>query len=225
MDGWSEKDEPPEFTRHIHEFRGKKYNIYQLGEQNGNKAIGLSTGILSTYDSTVKYAIDVHKKSGLPVYFTVNQSRGIVLDLLRSIFELVFHGETYSVLATRARWNFFKSHIPNSRMLEICHSEGAIIDRNAAEGSPESIRNMLKIAAFAPGGYIDKKLCNEIHHYISCRDIVPRFDICGKISCAGTTTVLTPHPDADLNDHTFMSPTLEPMIKYSIDMFKQSNNF
>jgi hypothetical protein len=120
-------------------------------------------------------------------------------------------------------WIEFLKNNPLAFILHICHSEGAIVTRNALRSLPEEFRAKIHVEAFAPGGYISDKLAASVHHYRSTRDIVPLLDFKGALECKDSTTVLKPHSDAPWFDHSFDSPTFEGALRYEIERFLSSN--
>ena len=105
------------------------------------------------------------------------------------------------------------------KYLHFCHSEGAIITREALERMPRNLSQNIHIVAIGPAAYIDKNLCGSVRHYVSKRDIVPLIDVVGYIKNKDTITLLEPHPDAKLLDHSFNSPTYKDLIYKSIQSY------
>ena len=119
--------------------------------------------------------------------------------------------------------NFFSTHGENAFYLEICHSEAAIVVRNGLCGFPSELRNRIIVVAISPAGYISRKLCHEVYHYVSKRDFVPFFDPFGLIECWDTVYFLDPHVDAPIWDHDYRSPTFKDPLKYRIDVFIENH--
>jgi RHS repeat-associated protein len=200
----------------------KKSKFYYCGfNQVLEMGIGFMHGIMNDiYDAyksakTLSTLLDDHF-----VLHVDNSSRGFVYDIARSFFELVFHVQTKSVKAQQKAWDAF---LLNSKglYLHFCHSEGAIITRNAIETYPEELRQRIIIVAIAPAGYIDDKYAYSVIHYRSTRDIVPLLDVTGAIRCRHSTVVLEPHKDAPLFDHSFDSPTYSKVKEYHINEYKK----
>ena len=143
---------------------------------------------------------------------------GIIPDLIRSFFRLYFHLRFSAETALKKEWDMMLKSLPaDVPILHYCHSEGAIVTRNALEHYGQGHR--IIVVAIAPGAYIDSALCKEVYHYRSTRDIVPLCDVAGLIRCRNTTTVLKPHPDAPWFDHSIDSPTYSRAIKIHMDMY------
>ena len=156
------------------------------------------------------------------VNFVYNNSHGFVVDLVRCFFELYFHMETKAVKNQLAEWHaHFNVSGADSYIFHQCHSEGAIVTRNALERMPENLRRRIIVVAYAPGAYIDDELCYQATHYRSTRDIVPLFDFAGAIRCRDSTIVLQPHAQAPIFDHTINSPTYERARKIEVSKYIQ----
>ena len=193
---------------------GKKDKIFFCGsKQIAELGIGFVNGILNSlqdaYNSTKKIAemLDDHF-----VTFLYNESNGFICDLIRCAAELYFHWKSPAVIELQNKLMAYFAHAgPNAMYYHICHSEGAIVTRNALEGLPDEIRQRIIVTAIAPGAYIPKNLAFRVTHYVSSRDIVPLFDFVGAYKCRETIVVLDPHPDAPFFDHPFDSPTYESL--------------
>ncbi|CUI16927.1 putative rhs family protein [Candidatus Protochlamydia naegleriophila] len=151
-----------------------------------------------------------------------NSSRGFILDLVRCAFELYFHAQTKAVRVQQKVWDAYFAHAkPGGVYLHFCHSEGAIITRNALMTYSEELRKRIIVVAIAPGAYIEDKYAMEVTHYRSKRDIVPMLDFVGASRCRHSTVVLDPHQDAGWFDHSFDSPTYQDARKYHIDLYQE----
>ena len=156
------------------------------------------------------------------VTFVHNQSKGLIPDLIRCFFELYFYMNTEAVKNLQARWDAHFLHAgPGSFLYHECHSEGAIITRNALMRYPEELRQRIIVVAIAPGAYIDDKYAHSVTHYRSTADIVPLFDFVGALRCRDTTVVLKPHHDASFLDHSISSPTYQDVREFKVDRYKE----
>lgn len=129
---------------------------------------------------------------------------------------------TESVLLLHKKWNeYFEKAGPNGTILLIAHSRGALETKLALLCYDKELRKRIYVIALAPAAYIDEELCGGIHHYRSkgYRDPVPFTDISGRIRNKHTTTVLKPHPDAPLFDHSFTSPTFEEPLLRQVNFY------
>lgn len=190
--------------------KSKKDSLFFCGiKQMSEAGISWVNGIMNSLDDSSDSAEMISKMAGDHyVTFVYNRSSGFIGDIVRCFFELYFYMETKAVFNLRAKWDaHFAIAGPNSYILHYCHSEGAIVTRNALMGYPEELRNRIIVKAIAPGAYIDKSYACSVTHYRSTRDIVPLFDFVGAYRCRSSTVVLKPHPDAPLFDHSAQSPT------------------
>lgn len=160
---------------------------------------------------------------GYNIYVIYNPTNGLLGDLKKCFHELIHFKVSEPVYKLHQMWDyFFATAGPYERLLQFCHSEGAIQVRNALARYPENLRNRIIVVAIAPGGYIDKELCYKTYHYISRRDIVPHIDRKGFYRCRDRICVLTPHPEAAFFDHHFLSPTYRAAIQHHLQQFIQS---
>lgn len=144
----------------------------------------------------------------------------LLLDACRYLDTTFTRINFLTVETLHKKWDaLFASMGPKGTILEIPHSWGCALVRNALESYPEDLRKRIEVVAIAPGAYIDENLCGRVVHYVSTGDIVPYFDIMGRIRCRDTTIHLTPHEDAFFLDHFFTSPTYVNPIKYRINEY------
>lgn len=157
------------------------------------------------------------------VTFVYNETRKFVgADLVRCFFELFFYANTQAVKNLQTRWSaHFNAAGPNSYLFHVCHSEGAIITRNALKSYPEELRQRIIVIAIAPGAYINDKYAYQVTHYRSTRDIVPLLDFVGAYRCSQSTVVLKPHPDAPWFDHSVSSPTYQDSLRFEVESYKE----
>lgn len=208
----------------------QNYDVIRISEgvyskgliNNCNRSIGFVGGIANTGVSSRQAARRIPQEAGTAVMYAVNRTT-VIFDILRAFVELFFFNRTPAEKRLTNMWNQYFMVNPDGYFLQICHSEGAIIVRNALMNYPEDLRNRIIVLAIAPAAYIDKDLCKQVNHYRSTRDFVPLFDIFGASRCAETTTVLKPHPNAPLFDHAYSSPTYAKVISDHIDDFNSKN--
>jgi len=159
---------------------------------------------------------------GHSVTLTYNPTNGLMNDSRRySMSKDYFASKT--VIQLQQDWDsFFNNTSPSSRILQNCHSEGAVNVRNALISYDHERRKRIYVLAIAPGAYIDDKYCGRVQHYSSNRDFVPGLDIDGRSRNRHNTTVLEPHKDASWWDHDFRSPTYEIHMQQEISLFLNS---
>ncbi len=151
------------------------------------------------------------------VTFVYNKGKTIVTDLVRCFFEFSFYMETDAVKNLQTKWDaYFRSVSVYAYLIHFCHSEGAIITRNALMNYPEELRKRIIVIAVAPGAYIEKKYAYQVTHYVSKRDIVPMIDFMGAWRCRDSIVRLDPHIDAPIFDHSFNSPTYRDSLESQV---------
>ena len=138
-------------------------------------------------------------------YFTIN--------------ELSNRYESKAINILKNEWVDYLSKNDSNRYLQICHSEGVIITRNALEKTPKDKRNRIDVIAIAPAAYINRFLCNSRVHYVSKRDFIPYLDINGYYNNKDSIIRIKPHPDANFHDHNFDSLTYEQYLRKDINNF------
>jgi hypothetical protein len=156
---------------------------------------------------------------GYNIHITYNETYNSSADISRAINELSNRYESKAVNILKNEWVDYLSKNDSNRYLQICHSEGAIIIRNALEKTPKDMRNRIDVIAIAPAAYIDENLCNSRVHYVSNRDLVPYLDINGYFNNKDSIIKIKPHHDAKFLDHNFDSLTYKDFIKNELDKF------
>ncbi len=201
---------------------GKKDRMFFCGfHQIAEIGISCINGIMNTLKDAHATARALSEMaSDHYVNFVYNQSRGFIADIARCFFELYFYMQTRAVKNQQKAWDaYFTVASPEAFLYHECHSEGAIITRNALMTYPEELRQRIMVVAIAPGAYIDKKYAYQVTHYRSTRDIVPLLDFVGAFRCRDSTVVLKPHPNAPWLDHSINSPTYQAARKYQMDSY------
>ena len=183
--------------------------------------IGAVFGINTTSQEAIEYGKIISNYSGgKSVHLLHNETRGGFWDVSRAGYELSSHGETKSVKMQREIWIDYLSK-SDKNYLHICQSEGAIITRNALEGTDPDLRNRIDVLAFAPAAYIDKDLCHSRIHYISRRDFVPYLDPMGYNRNIDSIVRIRPSPNAKFHDHNFNSPSYDSFLLEQIKNYAQ----
>lgn len=213
--------ENSEFIRSLPRDNLKFSYGYDLQKENlPNGRIGFINGINTLEkesSSHMNYISDF--ADGKNVYGVYNRTRGTLQDLEQCVSQFIFNTPSKAMYDTKKMWsNFFKEN-KTDPFLHICHSQGALITRNALSWTSENERNRLIIVAIAPAAYINKNLCKKVYHYRSKNDIIPSIDVYGRYSCSDTTTILEPHKDAIGGDHSFQSPTYRNTIENHIQSY------
>jgi RHS repeat-associated protein len=195
----------------LEKLREKKDRMFFCGfSQIAELGIGFVNGIMNSLSEAYTSAKALSEMgSDHFVNFVHNKSTGFVgSDIVRCFFELYFYMKTEAVQNQIDRFrSYFATAGPDAYYYHECHSEGAIVTRNALMRLPEEIRKRIIVLAIAPGAYIDEKYCYRVRHVVSTRDIVPLLDVVGALCNQNTTVRVKPHADAPLFDHPLSSPT------------------
>lgn len=197
-------------TPPIEQQKKKWKNGWYCGECETSKVLLYwLNGIMNNLCGSCHSATRISKMAdGHYVDFLHNRSTGFILtDLIRCFSELVFYAQTDAVKNLRSQLVEILQNNPGTHLMLNCHSEGAIVTRNALIDIPDEYRKFVHVRAYAPAAYINKSLCGSIQHFRSKRDIVPLFDVVGMVRCRDTITVLDPKPASPWFDHSFDSPT------------------
>ena len=144
--------------------------------------------------------------------------------------------------------NFHKTRPPDAKMLWVAHSQGAMHLHNALATLQSDEQKRCIVLGIAPAKIITRQICSDAKSYMSMRDIVPLFDLSGKAGQRGLQlightddpfdleeqrafaeaspflffTILKPHRDAPLFDHSIASPTFEETIKQIVKLYIKS---
>lgn len=153
--------------------------------------------------------------------FVYNATHGL-WDLVEAFMNLIGINTRPVGLLHQAWDDYFDNCGENGIIIIRCHSQGAILTRNALEtyNKPDR-RNRIHVIAVAPAAFISDEYCGSVVHYLSTRDFVPYFDPIGFLSNRHTITFLDRHPDAPYFDHKLQSPTYTEVTKASINLILQ----
>jgi RHS repeat-associated protein len=191
---------------------------FQVGSLDLAKgAIGFINGISNQQGQSIQSARRLSQYAqGTKIYGIYNATHSMGVDILEcAMGHMGFHMPSVQLL--KNQWDhFIATHRPEEKCLQFSHSGGSLQVYNALLTSPESVRQRIISAAFAPAVIIPRKLCFQADNYVSRRDFVTHLDIMGKLKYGNQLHVLEPHPDANFWDHEFLSPTFEASIKLHI---------
>ena len=171
------------------------------------------------------------------ISWVYNHSNSPAVDLAE-VFTLNYLGcspNTEKLLLEQ--WTAFhndKRSNENVKVLQFCHSQGAIHVRNTLATAPKEVRNRVIVVAIAPAAVVTDDLCHQSFNYASKKDIVPFGELVFASSLDsneyGTSKIveqaldnreqlilLEPHSDAVGIDHDFQSPTFREVIKKHVD--------
>lgn len=181
----------------------------------------------SDHETTAQFIVDV--AGGVEMSNVYNASHNIFYDLFQSFIQLRFTASTESVQALKNNiLDYFEKNGLDKQMLLICHSQGAIITRNALMELPKEIRDRISVAAFGPAAYIDEKLCGFVQHYVNSWDwLVPSLDLGGRWRCKHTVVRLSSKEQTLWSKlkmgHTIQSETYQSELRKIVDEFVKVN--
>lgn len=216
------------------------------GEQKGNCCIAWINGINNTLQESKESASYIHSLAGgLTVSGIYNCTHGPVVDVLEAAF---LNHQGYSPNTAELlqdEWTKFHEanrNNPNAKLLQVCHSQGAIDVKNALTGSSPEIQNRVIVVAIAPAAVVPRHLCFQSYNYASENDfiykleppppppvvalsidsvIIPTFG--EPMDHRGELILLAPHPEAEGIDHPFKSPTYQPILRKIIEIYEYRN--
>ena len=200
------------------DFAPKFYLVGSVRLANGY--IGFTNGIMNSFTEARLGAHQISKYAmGARVLGVYNHSTGFCSDV-QECRAAQLGGKGIPVYLLQKKWDYLiKAYGPDAKFLEIFHSGGAGHVRNALVSSPESVRQRIIVLAIAPSVIIPDELCFSSFNYMSSRDFVTRLDRTGLAKYGNELKVLKPHPDAEIHDHAFLSPTFRKVIKDHITSY------
>ena len=162
---------------------------------------------------------------GAKVTGIYNATHSYSSDLKECILHTLYVNTKPVSLLVEEISDYFEKEGLDKRILINCHSQGAIITRNALVQLPPEIRKRVSVLAVAPGAYIDRYLCGSVIHLVSSRDwLVPYIDRPGRERCKDTIIELkSKAPWWHLMDHSYKSPTYAPFIRQLNQNFYSEN--
>lgn len=205
----------------IAEMNGVWSRSYSVnGKKLDKKAITYINGINNTYNYAVKTAEYISALSGgHQVDAIYNCSHGNDNDLYESFINLKYECTEPSI-RLRELWDQkFEEIGLEGYILHYCHSQGAIITRNALMEYPEDLRKRIILVAIAPGSYIDENFCSDITHYLVTKDVVPMIDATGYLMAECQKTIRILESIEGGQDHAFRSATYQEAIQKQFQEF------
>jgi hypothetical protein len=180
---------------------------------------------------------------GRTVDLIPNKSHGAALDLAE-VFFLNYSGISIRTAKALQRiWLQFhkvNKENPDAKLLQFCHSQGAIHVKNALTWTPPEIQSRIIVIAIAPGTIVPQELCFASFNYASKRDLVPWAELALRSGLDSNETemsdatkkvienqaeliLLDPHPKAKFLDHEFQSPTFKEVIRDHVEDYLERN--
>lgn len=214
------------------------------GKQESHFHIGWINGIDNTFQESIESGGYIQKLAGgHAVVGVYNCTHGRILDFLEAVF---LNHQGYSPNTSKLLQNewrkFHEANInrPNARLLQICHSLGAIDVKNALTEASLEIRNRVIVVAIAPAAVVPDRLCFRSYNYASENDFVYKFEPPPPRSIQSLTIdevilptfgepiddrheliILKPHSEAEGIDHAFQSPTYQSVLYDILADYKQ----
>lgn len=184
--------------------------------------IGFINGIYNQFDDAKRNAETLSNYAKTKIHLLHNATHYGPIDLVECVIGKLGISTHPSELLQLQWEEFFDTHGPDAKFLQICHSQGAIHVKNALLNTPQHIRERIFVLAIAPGAVITPELCFKSWNYKS-RDIIP--SLC--VSTSRFLIKLEPHSDAPLWDHFFDSPTYQneilKVIKEYLETYGEKN--
>jgi hypothetical protein len=220
----------------------KKYNI---AGKIGPHYIGWINGMANSFDDFKASGLYIQKLAGgSQVSGIYNHSHTIAVDLLEAAcLNHLFEYSPVTAKLLQKEWQDFHEYNadnPNAKLLQICHSQGAIHVKNALQNCPAEIRDRIIVIAIAPGAIVPDKLCFKAYNYASERDIVYKFEPSRPTLLPGVIDdvliprfgdpilpareeliILPSHPEATGIDHEFISLTFQPLIEKALEHYTE----
>ncbi len=216
-----------------------------LGEPNKDLLILGINGMNTNLNEALSH--QAYLKSLTPkdvgVDFIHNHSNTAPIDLAE-ILGLNYFGYSPNTahLLKEAWTEFHERHKdnPEKKILQICHSQGAIHINNALDSCPEEIRQRLIVVAIAPAKIVPTETCYKSFNYASENDIVHYGELIHpsffdpnetgmspvlkmKLEQREQLILLEPHPDAKGIDHDFQTETCKQNLRMKIKDYINNN--
>ncbi len=204
-------------------FKKKDSHINEIGDVNiPNGGIGFINGINNSEAEAEAHAQRLSAYGGgVKISQVYNATHSKALDLAECMLAKCGIDSPPTKLLQEQWEDFFDTHPPDIKFLQICHSQGAHYVKDALENLPSEKRQRIIVLAIAPAVIIPNKLCHSSKNYASLGDFVTQLDIKGR-SYSEELIKLEPHPDAEDWDHNFASPTYQDILQDEIKHYLES---
>lgn len=221
---------------HIYEVSGEGYK--DLSSQH--KCIGFINGIDNDFKWAEKNAKLISDYGNVKVKAVFNCTHNIFRDLWESFWGWIGYC-TKPSYKLRKMWDQFfdGDRDPRARFLMVCHSQGAVLVKNALKHYNPELRKRIDVVAVAPGAYINPKYCGSVVHFRASfkRDIVPLPDFIfltirnfffklmklEKSLADWNIRTVPSHRDSPLFDHSVRSETFVPYVREQVVGFVNKN--
>ncbi len=221
---------------------GKSCLIKTEGVKKPGVQIGFINGMNTSLSESINHMEHVRQFVGdLHVEGVYNHSNTPPVDMAE-IFLLNYAGiapNTGKLLVEN--WSGFHEeniHNPDAKYLQVTHSMGNILTKDALQMAPQEIRDRVIVVAIAPAVIIPAGLCYDSFHYASKKDVVHYGENAHTLLMTGFNEepeqkemlkqlienknrlmLINPHEEATSIDHDFESRTFEEIIEYHIEEY------
>ncbi len=239
--GSKESQDPASFSvdawyeRNILSLRTSSHRLPTLGPSNQQMLIlgvnGINTSLQEARLHQVYLQSLVAEDVGID--FIYNHSNSAPVDVLEMLALNYFGFSPNVEHLLKASWEEFHEYnraYPERKILQICHSQGAIHVYNALSHSSKEITDRLIVLSIAPAKIIPCDFCYLSLKFASKNDLVhlvellhPSFFSSNEIGASDRLEntlkmredliLLDPHPEAKGLDHEFESPTFKPILQ------------
>ena len=212
-------------------YSAKSKIITQPGKELSSGKILFVNGINnSPYNAFNSAQAVSNMANGAEVTCIYNGTQTLYVDILHESKDNLNFKSTEPVrLLTQEILDTFEKKEENYQILINCHSQGAIITRNALMQIPPHLRKRVTVVAINPAAYIDRFLCGDVAHFVSSRDwSVPYIDKAGRERCKDTIYEVPFKKSSALGlnwlcDHSFLSKTFEERLREVNEEFVHGN--
>lgn len=151
------------------------------GEQKPHLKICGINGVDTSLDLANSHAEYIRRLAlGHQVTWIHNCTHGILIDLAEAFF-LNYHGIAPNtsdlLLKTWMEFDEINADRPKAKLLQFCHSQGAIQVKITLEKAPPHIRNRIIVVAIAPAAVVSREICYNSYNFACKKDIVPYAEI------------------------------------------------
>jgi hypothetical protein len=182
--------------------------------------IGFHNGIMCSFEDAKANALRISDQwaQGFNLHCTYSATAGFAKDIASA---LLGQGGAVNpaVLHLLEQWqDFFETHPNEHRLLQFCHSRGAIETYNALVQLPPELRQRIIVIAIAPACLIPEELAYQVKNFVIPSDPVVVF--AANRQLITTSTVQPEHTDTD-NPHSMFGDSFHhsvlPLVTKYID--------
>ncbi len=206
--------------------------------------IGFIPGMNTSFEEFKSHLYHIKKFAGdMSIEGVYNHSNGLfgAIDLAEIFF--LNYGGTAPLTADLLLENWTQFHLenadnPDAKYLQIAHSMGTILTKDALEKAPKEIRDRVIVISIAPAVVIPEDLCYRSVPYACKNDVVHLgedvFTMCASeylpesqrealitqlIENKQRLILLEPHPDTEGMGHGFENPAFDKTLKDELEQY------